>query len=61
MAEARQYLTTPIQQSINTYCMTQLRERTEIALSKLGQEAGILGPVATVMERIFEHRIETSK
>jgi N-acetylglucosamine repressor len=61
MAEARQYLTTPIQQSINTYCMTQLRERTEIALSKLGQEAGILGPVATVMERIFEHRIESSK
>ncbi|WP_299703204.1 ROK family transcriptional regulator [uncultured Pontibacter sp.] len=61
MAEARQYLTTPIQQSINTYCMTQLRERTEIALSKLGQEAGILGPVATVMERIFEHRIDTSK
>jgi N-acetylglucosamine repressor len=61
MAEARQYLTTPIQQSINTYCMTQLRERTEIALSKLGQQAGILGPVATVMERIFEHRIETSK
>jgi N-acetylglucosamine repressor len=61
MAEARQYLTTPIQQSINTYCMTQLRERTEIALSKLGQQAGILGPVATVMERIFEHRIESSK
>ncbi|WP_299987371.1 ROK family transcriptional regulator [uncultured Pontibacter sp.] len=61
MAEARQYLTTPIQQSINTYCMTQLRERTEIALSKLGQEAGILGPVATVMERIFEHRIESTK
>lgn len=61
MAEARQYLTTPIQQSINTYCMTQLRERTEIALSKLGAQAGILGPVATVMERIFEHRIESTK
>lgn len=61
MAEARQYLTTPIQQSINTYCMTQLRERTEIALSKLGTQAGILGPVATVMERIFEHRIESTK
>ncbi|MBD1396659.1 ROK family protein [Pontibacter sp. JH31] len=61
IAEARQYITTPIQQSINTYCMTQLRERTEVALSQLGQEAGILGPVATVMERIFEHRIESTK
>ncbi|WP_018479440.1 ROK family transcriptional regulator [Pontibacter roseus] len=61
MAEARQYITTPIQQSINTYCMTQLRERTEVALSQLGAQAGILGPVATVMERIFEHRMESSK
>jgi glucokinase-like ROK family protein len=61
MAEARQYITTPIQQSINTYCMTQLRERTVIALSKLGQEAGILGPVAAVMENIFENRIESIK
>ncbi|MHC2993042.1 ROK family transcriptional regulator [Pontibacter sp. HJ8] len=61
MAEARQYITTPIQQSINTYCMTQLRERTVVALSRLGQEAGILGPVAAVMENIFENRIESIK
>jgi glucokinase-like ROK family protein len=61
MAEAGPYVTTPIQQAINTYCMTQLRERTRIALSELGTEAGILGPVATVMENIFEHRIETGR
>ncbi len=58
IAEAKQYITIPIQQSINTYCMTQLRENTSIALSELGREAGILGSVATVMENIFESQLE---
>lgn len=53
IAAAKQYITTPVQQSINTYCMTQLRERTSIALSALGDDAGILGGVATVMENLF--------
>lgn len=52
IAEARQYITIPIMQSINTYCMTQLRENTGIRLSDLGQNAGIMGSVAVVMENI---------
>ena len=58
IAEAKQYITTPIQQSINTYCMEQLREKTSIALSNLGENAGVLGSVAVVMENIFEDQIE---
>lgn len=61
LAEAKQYITTPIQHAINTYCMTQLREKTGIALSELGQQAGIMGSVATVMENIFENYIESFK
>lgn len=61
IAEARQYITIPIQQSINTYCMTQLRENTTLALSDLGDDAGILGSVATVMENIFEKQIASVK
>jgi len=61
IAEAKQYITIPIQQSINTYCMTQLRETTSIALSELGKNAGILGSVATVMENIFESQIELAR
>ncbi|QCR22266.1 ROK family transcriptional regulator [Pontibacter sp. SGAir0037] len=57
IAEAKQYITTPIQQAINTYCMAQLREKTTIALSGLGQDAGILGSVAVVMENIFRDQI----
>ena len=56
-SEAKQFITTPIQQSINTYCMPQLREKTEIALSTLGGDSILLGSVATVMEKIFEGQI----
>ncbi|GAB3533562.1 ROK family transcriptional regulator [Pontibacter brevis] len=61
IAEAKQFITTPIQQSVNTYCMTQLRETASIALSNLGADAGILGSVATVMENIFEAQIELAR
>ena len=56
-AEAQQFITTPIQQSINTYCMAQLREKTTIALSNLGEDSVLLGSVATVMESIFGQQI----
>lgn len=58
IAAAKQFITTPIQQSINTYCMTQLRERTRVVLSDLGENAGILGGVATIMENIFVDQFE---
>ena len=65
MAAARQYITTPVQQSINTYCMTQLREKTKIELSQLGEDAGLKGGVAIVMENLFldlfEDTTKTSK
>ncbi len=60
IAEAREYLTTPIQQSLNIYCMPQLREKTSIVTSELGQTVGIMGAVAMVMENIFEDYIRTS-
>ena len=56
-AKADQFITTPIQQSMNTYCMAQLREKTEIALSTLGDDSVLFGSVATVMENIFENQI----
>ncbi len=60
IAAAKQYITTPIQQSINTYCMTQLRERTSIVLSELGEDAAILGGVATIMENLFVDQFQVA-
>ena len=56
-ASAQQFITTPIQQSINTYCMAQLRVKTDIRLSNLGDDSVLLGSVATVMENIFGNQI----
>ena len=54
MAEANQYLLTPIEQALNHYTIPKLRNQTKIVISKLGQNANILGSVAMVIENIFE-------
>ena len=38
--------------------MAQLREKTTVVVSELGDNAVILGSVATVMENIFESYLE---
>lgn len=58
VSEAGQYITTPIQQALNTYCMRQIREKTEIKISEMEQFVGIMGAVAIVMEDIFENHIK---
>lgn len=57
IAEANQYITTPIQQALNIYSMAKLREKTEIQLSQLGSEVGLKGAIAIVNEHIFEDTI----
>ncbi|MDQ4140318.1 MAG: ROK family transcriptional regulator [Bacteroidota bacterium] len=57
IAEAKQFITTPVQQSLNTYCMAQLREKTSIALSDLGENTLLLGSLSLVMENIFENNM----
>jgi len=58
IAQAKQFIFPAIQQAINTYCMAQLREKTTVVVSELGDNAVILGSVATVMENIFESYLE---
>jgi predicted NBD/HSP70 family sugar kinase len=59
IAEANQYITTPIQQALNIYSMAKLREKTSIELSKLGKEVGLRGAIAIVNEHIFEDTIQS--
>ena len=58
MAQAKPFILPNIRQAINTYCMAQLREKTNLVVSELGNNAVILGSVATVMENIFESYLE---
>lgn len=60
LSNAKQFLTIPIQQSLNIYCMQQLCQRTRIELSELGKDVGILGAIAVSMENIFENILKAN-
>lgn len=61
ISQARQFITTPIQQSMNTYCMMQLKERTSLELSKLGANSSIYGGTIAVMDNIFKDQVNLVK
>ena len=61
IAEAKQFITTPIQQAMNTYCMMQLKERTKIELSTLGHNSSLYGGIIAVMENIFKDQVSVIK
>jgi glucokinase-like ROK family protein len=54
VAEANQYILTPIQQALNIYSMAKSREKTQISLYQLGNEVGVVGAIAVVTENLFE-------
>ena len=56
VAEANQYLLTPIDQALNHYSLQKLRQQTEIKISELGVNTTILGSVAMAIENIFENK-----
>ncbi|MDQ0641708.1 N-acetylglucosamine repressor [Pedobacter sp. W3I1] len=53
IAGAKQYITLPMQQAINTYCMTQIREKTTIVSSELGENSRLLGYAATGIDQFL--------
>lgn len=61
MAKASQYITIPMQQAINTYCMMQIREKATIEVSELGVDASLLGISSIVFENYFRLEIELIK
>lgn len=61
VAEANQYLITPIQQALNIYSMAKSRENSQLALYQLGEDVGLLGGVAVVNEKLFEELINPAQ
>jgi len=61
IAKAKQFITTPIQQSMNIYCMMQLKEKTNIELSNLGNNSSLYGGTIAVMDSIFRNQIAMIK
>lgn len=61
IAEAKQYITLPMQQAINTYCMTQIRDKTTIASSELGENSRLLGYATTGIDHFLNNYIQKAK
>lgn len=55
-AKAGKILMAPIQQALTQYCIPRLAENTEIAISKLGQDAELIGAAALVMEHAIWYK-----
>ena len=52
--EAENYIVDPIQLNLNKYTMAKIRRDAQIATSTLGQNAGLMGTVAMVMNKVFQ-------
>ena len=55
VAKAGAFITNPIEQAINKYCLTDFRSNLNVVISQLGQEAKWLGTQAYVVEKVIEN------
>lgn len=58
IADAKHFITVPLQYSINKYAMSQIASQTSIDLSILGENAGLIGIASTTLENIFEANLK---
>lgn len=54
VAKAGAFITNPIEQAINKYCLTDFRANLNVVISQLGQEAKWMGTQAFAVEKVIE-------
>ncbi len=55
MVKAGQFLTIPIEHSLNKYCLNDLRTSIKIDISEMGEKASLLGAAINTIERYFSN------
>ncbi|HET6560171.1 MAG TPA: ROK family transcriptional regulator [Prolixibacteraceae bacterium] len=53
LSKARQYVLSPIQQSLNRLCLEKISEDTTIIVSDLGDKSALLGTSEMVFQKVF--------
>lgn len=53
MSRANQFVLTPIQQSLNKYCLEEISINTKIKISENWEQAGLLGITAMLFQKLF--------
>jgi glucokinase-like ROK family protein len=54
LTKAENYIVDPIQQNLNKFTIAKIRRDAQIITSSLGQNAGLMGTVAMVMNKVFQ-------
>ena len=54
LAKAKQYILSPIQQSLNRFCHEKISESTKILISDLGDQSAMLGTSKMIFQKIFD-------
>lgn len=54
LTRAENYIIDPIQQNLNKYTIAKIRRDSQILTSNLGPNAGLMGTVAMVMNKVFQ-------
>jgi predicted NBD/HSP70 family sugar kinase len=54
LTKADNYIIDPIQQNLNKFTIAKIRRDAQIITSNLGQNAGLMGTVALVMNKVFQ-------
>ena len=54
LSKAKQYILSPIQQSLNRFCHEKISESTKILISDLGDQSAMLGTSKMIFQKIFD-------
>ena len=54
LAKADKFITIPIEQAINKYCLSEFKTKLSVNTSHLGESAGFLGIFTFVLEHLFD-------
>jgi len=53
LSKAKQYILSPIQQSLNRFCLEKISESTPIIVSDMGDQSALLGTSEMIFQKIF--------
>lgn len=53
ISKAKQYILSPIQQSLNRHCLEKISESTPIIISDMGDQSALLGTSEMIFQKVF--------
>ena len=53
LSKAKQYVLSPIQQSLNRFCLEKISESTLLVISDMGDQSALLGTAEMIFQKVF--------